>query len=264
MKRSSLTQLFLLFETKTVFTFFAILQVLSWGPCLVFGFHTLCLVPLCVCQTLYLREFSYCFAGWHSNKKFCMPNSKTGGGDWKKSRLLLPVNVYLAFRCFFSSRVNWKFSSSFTTRYVDRVFICLKSGIKIQLYRFFPLKYADRLLFPQSGWKDPALHNFSCYSKRRQCLLIFFCDSTRLVMRSVPCLWFSHFVPCAFVCVCQTLYLREFSYCFAGWHSNKKFCMPNSKTGGKVISFLPVDTLTVVSFVSRADWKSSFTGVFCP
>jgi len=66
------------------------------------------------------------------------------------------------------------------------------------------------------------------------------------------------------VCVCQTLYLREFSYCFAGWHSNKKFCMPNSKTGGKVISFLPVDTLTVVLFVSRADWKSSFTGVFCP
>ena len=166
---------------------------------LVFTLCALCLC-VCVCQTLYLREFSYCFAGWHSNKKYCMPNSKTGGGDWKKSRLLLPVNVYLAFR-FFSSRVNWKFSSSFTTRYVDRVFICLKSGLKIQLYRFFPLRYADRLLFPQSGWKDPALRNFSCYSKRRQCLL-FFCDSTRLVMRSVPCLWFSHFVPCAFVCVC--------------------------------------------------------------
>ena len=45
-KRSSLTQLFPLFETKTCcLFFFAILHVFSCGPCLVFGFHTLCLVP---------------------------------------------------------------------------------------------------------------------------------------------------------------------------------------------------------------------------
>ena len=37
----------------------------------------------------------------------------------------------------FSWRVNWKFSSSFATRYVDRVFICAKSGLTIQLYQPF-------------------------------------------------------------------------------------------------------------------------------
>ena len=44
------------------------------------GFVGMCFVVfcVCVCQTLYLREFSYCFADWHSNKKFCMPNSKQG------------------------------------------------------------------------------------------------------------------------------------------------------------------------------------------
>ena len=36
---------------------------------------------------------------------------------------------------------------------------------------------------------------------RNEDSVYFFFDSTRLVMRSVPCLWFSHFVPCAFVCV---------------------------------------------------------------
>ena len=38
----------------------------------------------------------------------------------------------------------------------------------------------------------------------------------------------------------------------------------SSRVHWKFALLLPVDTLTVVSFVSRADWKSSFTGVFCP
>ena len=100
----------------------------------------------------------------------------------------------------FSSRVNWKFSSSFTSRYVDRCFICLKSGLKSSFTGFFALRYVDRLLFPQSGWKkNPALHNFSVI--RNEDSVYFFCDPTRLFMWSVPCLWFSHFVPCALVCV---------------------------------------------------------------
>ena len=137
----------------------------------------------------------------------------------EKSRPLLPVNVYLAFRFFFLKSAL-KICTSFTSRYVDRCFICLKSGLKIQLYRgFLPLDMWTGCFFLRVAEKHPALHNFSRCSKRRQCLL--FCDSTRLFMWSVPGLWFSHFVPCALVCVCQTLYLREFSYCFADWHSNK-------------------------------------------
>ena len=44
------------------------------------------------------------------------------------------------------------------------------------------------------------------------------------------------------------------------WH----FGSFSSRVHWKFALLLPVDTLTVVSFVSRADWKSSFTGVFCP
>ena len=117
----------------------------------------------------------------------------------EKSRPLLPVNVYLAFRFFFLKSAL-KICTSFTSRYVDRCFICLKSGLKIQLYRgFLPLDMWTGCFFLRVAEKHPALHNLSRCSKRRQCLL--FCDSTRLFMWSVPGLWFSHFVPCALVCV---------------------------------------------------------------
>ena len=93
--------------------------------------------------------------------------------EWiDQSALLLPLDTLTVVS--FVSRADWKSS-----------------------FNGFSLRYADRLLFPQSGWTDPALHSFSRYSKRRQCLL--FCDSTRLFMWSV--LWFSHFVPSALVCV---------------------------------------------------------------
>ena len=120
----------------------------------------------------------------------------TQRGDWKKSRLLLPVNVYLAFRGFFlkSELINQLF---FHHSIRWPWFHLSQERIENPALTVFSLRYADRLLFPQSGWTDPALHSFSRYSKRRQCLL--FCDSTRLFMWSV--LWFSHFVPSALVCV---------------------------------------------------------------
>ena len=131
---------------------------------------------------------------------------------------------------------------------------------------FFALRFADRLLFPQSGWKDPALYNFSRYSKRRQCLL--FCDSTRIFMWSVPCLWLSHFVPCALVCVCvcvcQTLYLREINTFLQTDSPTRSSACPynNSKTGGRstLTSLLP--TKTLVKRWWSWDWSSQCTCFF--
>ena len=78
----------------------------------------------------------------------------------EKSRPLLPVNVYLAFRFFFLKSAL-KICTSFTSRYVDRCFICLKSGLKIQLYRgFLPLDMWTGCFFLRLAEKHPALHNF--------------------------------------------------------------------------------------------------------
>ena len=60
-------------------------------------------------------------------------------------------HVYSMSFLFPEKKVNWKFSSSFATRYVDRVFIFPKSGLKIQLYQpFCPYRYCGPI-FSQSG-----------------------------------------------------------------------------------------------------------------
>ena len=47
----------------------------------------------------------------------------------------------------FSWKANWKSSSPFATQYVGRVFICPKSGLKIQLYQPFCSRYCGQVLF---------------------------------------------------------------------------------------------------------------------
>ena len=138
-------------------------------------------IQLFLCYTRYVDTFSE-EEIWHA--------------DLTAFPLLLPVNVYLAFRGFFlkSELINQLF---FYHSIRWPWFHLSQERIENPALTVFSLRYADRLLFPQSGWTDPALHSFSRYSKRRQCLL--FCDSTRLFMWSV--LWFSHFVPSALVCV---------------------------------------------------------------
>ena len=121
----------------------------------------------------------------------------------EKSRPLLPVNLYLEFRFFF-----------------------LKSELKIQLCFYQSIRWPlfnlsqeriekssfTRVFLPLDMWTGCFYHTvdekrssltqlFPLFETKTCCLFFFFCDSTRLFMWSVPCLWFSHFVPCALVCV---------------------------------------------------------------
>ena len=101
-------------------------------------------------QLLYLQR-----ADWTSSSLvFDMPTRQhflfTRREDWKSRLFSASRHEYSS--SFFSWGVNWKFSSSFATRYADRVFICPKSGLKIQLYQLFlPFDIVDRFFFPQSG-----------------------------------------------------------------------------------------------------------------
>ena len=173
--------------------------------------------------------------------------------------------MYLAFRFFFQKRVNWKFSSSFYHSIRWPWFHCLKSGVNIQLYRvFLPLDLRTGCFFHEVDEKTRPYTTFPVIRNEEQCLL--FCDSTRIFMWSVPCLWLSHFVPCALVCVCvcQTLYLREINTFLQTDSPTRSSACPynNSKTGGRstLTSLLP--TKTLVKRWWSWDWSSQCTCFF--